>query len=107
MIRVMRDETAPAKRRDEMAKAAAPYVHPRLAAIEHAATISSKPPDQMTDEELMAIIREGQAKDAGEKSPSGSTTTMSVTPSQTGTSPPKELVSNLSIIPFNLTESGA
>ena len=31
------------------------------------------------------------------KSPPGSTTAMSVTPSQTGTSPPKALVSNLSI----------
>jgi hypothetical protein len=67
MIRVMRDETAPVERRDEMAKAAAPYVHPRLAAIEHAATIASKPPDQMTDEELMVIIREGQAKEAEER----------------------------------------
>jgi hypothetical protein len=34
-------------------------------AIEHAATI--EPPDQMTDEELMAIIREGQAKEAEER----------------------------------------
>jgi hypothetical protein len=35
MIRIMPDESAPAERRDEMAKAAAPYVHPKLAAIEH------------------------------------------------------------------------
>jgi len=48
-------------------KRPAPYVHLRLAPIEHAATISSKPPDQMTDEELMAIIREGQAKEAEER----------------------------------------
>jgi hypothetical protein len=33
MLAVMRDEDAEAWRRDEMAKAAAPYVHPRLAAI--------------------------------------------------------------------------
>jgi hypothetical protein len=64
MIRVMRDEGAPDGRRDEMAKAAAPYVHPRLAAIEYAGTLSGKPLSQMTDEELMAIISEGQAKDA-------------------------------------------
>jgi hypothetical protein len=32
MLAVMRDETAPPERRDEMAKAAAPFVHPRLAA---------------------------------------------------------------------------
>jgi hypothetical protein len=31
MLSVMRDETAPPERRDEMAKAAAPFVHPRLA----------------------------------------------------------------------------
>ena len=67
MIRVMRDESAPVERRDEMAKAAAPYVHPRLAAIEYAGTLSGKPPDQMSDEELMAIIREGQAKEAEER----------------------------------------
>lgn len=35
MIRVMRDENADGSRRDEMAKAAAPYMHPRLAAVEH------------------------------------------------------------------------
>jgi hypothetical protein len=33
MLSVMRDETAPPERRDEMAKAAAPFVHPRLAAM--------------------------------------------------------------------------
>ena len=47
MIRVMRDDSAPAERRDEMAKAAAPYIHPRLAAIEH--SVEHKPADQMTD----------------------------------------------------------
>jgi hypothetical protein len=67
MIRVMRDQSASVERRDEMAKAAAPYVHPRLAAIEYAGIISGKPPDQMTDEQLMAIIREGQAKEAEER----------------------------------------
>lgn len=36
MLRVMRDENAPAERRDDMARAAAPYVHPRLAAIDNA-----------------------------------------------------------------------
>ena len=30
MLRIMRDDRADAKRRDEMAKAAAPYLHPRL-----------------------------------------------------------------------------
>ena len=35
MLRVMRDETAEPHRRDAMAKAAAPYLHPQLAAIHH------------------------------------------------------------------------
>jgi hypothetical protein len=34
MLAVMRDEQADLHRRDEMAKAAAPYIHPRLATIE-------------------------------------------------------------------------
>jgi hypothetical protein len=33
MLRVMRDPKADGNRRDEMAKAAAPYIHPRLASI--------------------------------------------------------------------------
>lgn len=35
MLRVMRDEAVEAPRRDDMAKASAHYVHPKLAAIEH------------------------------------------------------------------------
>lgn len=35
MLRVMRDENQEADRRDDMAKAVAPYVHAKLAAIEH------------------------------------------------------------------------
>lgn len=35
MLRVMRDEGADTKRRDAMAQSAAPFIHPRLAAIEH------------------------------------------------------------------------
>jgi hypothetical protein len=35
MLSVMRDDKQPAERRDDMAKAAAPYVHSKLAAIEH------------------------------------------------------------------------
>lgn len=35
MLQVMRDEDAPAVRRDDMAKAAAPYVNPKLASVEH------------------------------------------------------------------------
>lgn len=35
MLKIMRDETQPLSIRADMAKAAAPYVHPRLQAIEH------------------------------------------------------------------------
>lgn len=35
MLRVMRDEATPPARRDDMAKAVAPYVHAKLAAVEH------------------------------------------------------------------------
>lgn len=35
MLGVMRDTSIDVDRRDDMAKAAAPYVHPKLAAVEH------------------------------------------------------------------------
>lgn len=35
MLKVMRDAKADAGRRDEMAKAAAPYVHPKLQSVMH------------------------------------------------------------------------
>ncbi len=35
MLKVMRNPKIDMARRDEMAKAAAPYVHPRLAAVAH------------------------------------------------------------------------
>lgn len=35
MLNVMRDISADEDRRDEMARAAAPYMHPRLQAVEH------------------------------------------------------------------------
>jgi hypothetical protein len=35
MLRVMRDPSVTAKRRDEMAKAAAPFLHSKLASIEN------------------------------------------------------------------------
>lgn len=35
MLRVMRDPNATAKRRDEMAKAATPFLHSKLASIEN------------------------------------------------------------------------
>ncbi len=44
MLRVMRDSKANKDRRDKMAIAAAPYIHPRLQAVEHI----TPPPDQPT-----------------------------------------------------------
>ena len=35
MLRVMRDPTSDDQRREQMARAAAPYVHPKLGAMEH------------------------------------------------------------------------
>jgi hypothetical protein len=43
MLRVMRDPRVPAKRRDEMAKAAAPYVHAKLSSIERS-PLQGEPP---------------------------------------------------------------
>jgi hypothetical protein len=45
MLRIMRDPKADDHRRDEMAKAVAPYVHPRFATIPH--TGDSEKPTQM------------------------------------------------------------
>ena len=35
MLRILRDESVEPARRDAMAKAAAPYVHPQLSAVKH------------------------------------------------------------------------
>jgi len=43
MLSIMRDETQPQAVRLEMAKAAAPYVHPRFAAIEHRGEKDAQP----------------------------------------------------------------
>jgi hypothetical protein len=55
MLRVMRDTKADTRRRDDMAKAAAPYIHPRLASIEQSIeteTVQHIISDrQMSDEE--------------------------------------------------------
>jgi hypothetical protein len=55
MLQVMRDEEAETSRRDEMAKAAAPFLHPRLATVEHKQT----PPDLsgLSEKELDALER--------------------------------------------------
>jgi hypothetical protein len=48
MLRVMRDDKAEPKRRDAMAVAAAPYLHPKLSAVE-------AKPDELSGAELHGI----------------------------------------------------
>jgi len=55
LIAVMRDPSEEAGRRLDAAKAAAPFVHPRLAAIEHSGGISTKTTYELTDDELAAV----------------------------------------------------
>jgi len=65
MLAVLRDETADPERRDEMAKAAAPYIHPRLASIEASHRIKSDVRD-LSDAELVATASStGIAEEAG------------------------------------------
>jgi hypothetical protein len=40
MLAVMRDDSIAPDRRDDMAKAVAPYVHPKLAAIDHSGSLN-------------------------------------------------------------------
>jgi hypothetical protein len=40
MLAVMRDPEADSKRRDDMAKTAAPYVHPRLTSVDHGGEVT-------------------------------------------------------------------
>lgn len=57
MLGVMRDPAIAADRRDDMAKAAAPYVHPKLAAIEHTGKDGGpiQHAHQLSDDDLAAI----------------------------------------------------
>lgn len=49
----------------EAAKAAAPYVHARLAAVEHSGSVAVKRADQVSDDEL-ANIAAGSSEGASE-----------------------------------------
>lgn len=64
MLSVMRDGTADSSRRDDMAKACAPYVHPKLASLQHTGanggpiqTIDVTKLKGMTTEELDLLER--------------------------------------------------
>jgi hypothetical protein len=54
MLSVMRDSTVDDDRRDEMAKAAAPYLHPKLSPVENLPSKQSdpEPDDEGGDHEL-------------------------------------------------------
>jgi hypothetical protein len=58
LLSVMRDEAAGKPERLEAAKAAAPYVHARLASIEAEISNPTRRAVEMSDEELLAIIEE-------------------------------------------------
>ena len=56
MLRIMRDEAAESTRRDDMAKAAAPYLHPRISSVEHIGDNEAfRKAADMSDDDLAAI----------------------------------------------------
>lgn len=61
MLKVMRDPNADDKRRDQMAIAAASYLHPRLSNITANFTQSKQVVD-MTDEALLQILEHGKTR---------------------------------------------
>ena len=60
LVSVFRDDEADAKLRVDAARAAAPYLHPRLATSE-VDIVTTAEPEHMTDEELIAIIKGDKA----------------------------------------------
>jgi hypothetical protein len=63
MLRVMRDETAEPARRAAMAIAAAPYVHPRLAAVAHRHTNPDGSPVRPTVNVILHCADSGAKSD--------------------------------------------
>src|SRR5262245_26627769 len=61
MLGIIRDKNAPEARRDEMAKAAAPYVHPRLAAVDHSGEMGLRRAADLSDDELATIVAQRAA----------------------------------------------
>lgn len=58
MLRVMRDVGADEKRRDSMAVAAATFMHPRLAAVEHSGKMT------VAHEDALAVLEQAANGDA-------------------------------------------
>ena len=63
MLELLRNVDLPRADRFEAAKAAAPYVHARLAAVEHSGSIGVKRASEVTDDEL-ANIAAGRSEGA-------------------------------------------
>ena len=55
MLKLLRDDDLPRSDRFEAAKAAAPYVHARLAAVEHSGSVGIKRATEVSDDELANI----------------------------------------------------
>ncbi len=75
MVRVMRDKTVEQSRRDHMAKAAAPYLHPRLSVVEHNDETNTRfvmelPPVCETIEEWQAKVQQRLRREARQALPS-------------------------------------
>lgn len=60
MLQLMRDESQPVAIRSEMAKAAAPYVHPRLASVELAGK-NGAPMETLTRIEMVPVRPRGDS----------------------------------------------
>ena len=60
MLRIMRDPSQPVGRRDEMAKAAAPFCHSRLSSVEHSGEIAR--PTVIRAPAISATLDEWQAE---------------------------------------------
>jgi hypothetical protein len=86
MLKVMRDDNGDEGRRDDMAKAAAPYIHPRLSAVEH-----KKPPldlSMLSDaelEQLWELYRRAGAPSNGSDGDETAITTGRLIPKRSGT----------------------
>jgi hypothetical protein len=56
LLSILRDTSAPPPVRIEAAKAAAPFVHPRLATVEHSGSLALPRASDMSDDELAAVV---------------------------------------------------
>lgn len=71
MLRVMRDDTISPDRRDDMAKASAPYVHPKLASVQHKGDPDNPivpevaPSDRELAKAIAFILAQGMKADGG------------------------------------------